>query len=75
MSKQQAIADTVVPAPGWYGADPYTMDLTSSLKPGVNTIKVRITNTLANKHGDPKPSGLLGPVLLTPKHSNRVQLK
>lgn len=27
MSKQQAIADTVVPAPGWYGADPYTMDL------------------------------------------------
>ena len=27
MSKQQATTDTVAPVPGWYGADPNTMDL------------------------------------------------
>ncbi|MEH6570399.1 MAG: cytochrome P450 [Halioglobus sp.] len=27
MSKQQAITDTVIAVPGWYGADPNTMDL------------------------------------------------
>jgi len=47
---------------------PYVQDLTAHLKPGGNQLKVSVTNTLANRHGDPKPSGLIGPVRLLPKH-------
>ena len=53
---------------------PYVRDVTAGLKAGPNTIRVRVTNTLANRHGDPKPSGLLGPVSLEPRHATRVEL-
>jgi hypothetical protein len=43
---------------------PYRQDVTSALHAGHNEITVRVTNTLANRHGDHRPSGLLGPVTL-----------
>jgi hypothetical protein len=54
---------------------PYQQDITASLKSGSNTIRVHVTNTLANQHGEPKPSGLLGPVVLKPVHAAAVELK
>jgi hypothetical protein len=56
---------------------PYRFDLTGALKPGRNTIQVKVANTLAN-HGligtawkyiyeDTEVSGLLGPVRLEAK--------
>lgn len=47
---------------------PYIQDLTAHLKAGENQLKVSIANTLANRHGQDKPSGLLGPVQLVPSH-------
>ncbi|BAL89591.1 hypothetical protein AMIS_43710 [Actinoplanes missouriensis 431] len=46
---------------------PYTVDVTKVLKPGANTISVRVTNTLANSRNKILPSGLLGPVTLRPQ--------
>lgn len=49
--------------PRW--ARPYRWDVTHALQAGVNTLEVTVTNTLANVHGEPLPSGLFGPVRLT----------
>ncbi|MFD4192657.1 glycosyl hydrolase [Amycolatopsis thermoflava] len=46
---------------------PYTVDATALLKPGENTIAVRVTNTLANSRNKILPSGLAGPVVLRPQ--------
>jgi hypothetical protein len=54
---------------------PYELDVTSALRAGSNEVRVRVTNTLANKHGEPKPSGLLGPVALRPVHAVAVELR
>lgn len=54
---------------------PYKLDITSALRAGSNEMKIRVTNTLANKYGERKPSGLLGPVALMPIHSVNVELK
>ena len=54
---------------------PYQQDLTKNLKSGSNTIRIHVTNTLANQHGEPKPSGLLGPVVLSPVHAVAVELQ
>jgi hypothetical protein len=53
---------------------PYTISLGDALKVGTNTIKVRVTNTLANAKGSAASSGLLGPVSLTPSLSSEVTL-
>ncbi|WP_033338574.1 glycosylhydrolase-like jelly roll fold domain-containing protein [Catenuloplanes japonicus] len=53
----------VLPAALWR---PYTVDVTDVLRPGTNTIGVRVTNTLANSRNKILPSGLLGPVVLRP---------
>ena len=51
---------------------PYVLDVTAHMVPGVNTLTIDVTNTLAKKHGDnifdrampQEPSGLVGPVRL-----------
>ncbi len=43
---------------------PYRLDVTSALRPGENSVRVRVTNTGANVRGQALPSGLLGPVFL-----------
>jgi hypothetical protein len=53
---------------------PYTVDVTDHLRPGTNTIRVRVTNTLANEKGSPAVSGLLGPVYLRPSRVEDVSL-
>ena len=54
---------TTLPVAYWA---PYVVDVTSALKPGVNTIEVAVTNTLANERNQKRSSGLLGPVSLVP---------
>ncbi|SEG75746.1 alpha-L-rhamnosidase [Actinacidiphila yanglinensis] len=53
---------------------PYRVDVTDALRAGDNVVRVRVTNTGANAHGDPEPSGLLGPVLLRPERLAEVRL-
>ncbi len=53
---------------------PYRLNVTEMLQPGKNTIVVRVTNTLANRHGTAKDSGLLGPVLLRPQETITVEM-
>ncbi|MDT0544987.1 MULTISPECIES: glycosylhydrolase-like jelly roll fold domain-containing protein [Streptomyces] len=53
---------------------PYSVDVTELLRPGVNTIAVRVANTLSNERGKPLPSGLLGPVTLRPLRPVTVRL-
>ncbi|WNE94301.1 DNA-binding protein [Streptomyces luomodiensis] len=53
---------------------PYVVDVTDALRPGVNTVAVRVANTLANERGKPLPSGLLGPVDLRPLRPVTVRL-
>ena len=43
---------------------PYTFDISYALKPGVNTLKIRIANLINNSYGDIQESGLFGPVIL-----------
>ena len=44
---------------------PYVLDLTDYVKNGKNTLKIEVTNSLANRYGNVKlPSGLLDRVLL-----------
>lgn len=43
---------------------PYRLDVGKYLKPGLNKLIVRVTNTRANSRGDRRVSGLLGPVEL-----------
>ncbi|MEU6844633.1 glycosylhydrolase-like jelly roll fold domain-containing protein [Streptomyces sp. NPDC046716] len=53
---------------------PYTVDVTDGLKPGVNRIAVRVSNTLSNERNKPLPSGLIGPVVLRPRLPLTVDL-
>jgi hypothetical protein len=47
---------------------PYTVDVTDLLRPGPNTVEVRVTNTQTNAFENrAQPSGLLGPVVLRPQ--------
>ncbi|MFE9889831.1 glycosylhydrolase-like jelly roll fold domain-containing protein [Streptomyces scopuliridis] len=43
---------------------PWVVDLTGLVKPGHNSLSVRVANTLSNERNKPLPSGLLGPVTL-----------
>jgi alpha-L-rhamnosidase len=53
---------------------PYRLDVTDALRPGANTIRVLVTNTGANAHGQAQTSGLLGPVALRPERRLEVEL-
>ncbi|TKA06326.1 glycosyl hydrolase [Actinacidiphila oryziradicis] len=53
---------------------PYRVDVTDALRKGINVVRVRVTNTGANAHGDAEVSGLLGPVFLRPERLERVRL-
>ncbi|MGW9137337.1 glycosyl hydrolase [Streptomyces sp. NPDC055681] len=53
---------------------PYVVDVTEGLKPGVNHLSVRVSNTLSNERKKPLPSGLVGPVTLRPRRSLTVDL-
>ncbi|WP_433892455.1 glycosyl hydrolase [Streptomyces sp. CA-111067] len=53
---------------------PYRLDVTRALRGGANVLRVRVTNTGANAHGDAQPSGLLGPVVLRPGRVEDVRL-
>ncbi|MEV6639033.1 glycosyl hydrolase [Amycolatopsis sp. NPDC051371] len=63
---------TELPAALWH---PYTVDATKALHPGVNTISVRVTNTLANMRNKILPSGLVGPVALRPQAAVTARLE
>jgi hypothetical protein len=55
---------------------PYVVDVTDALRPGTNTIAVRVTNTLLNRRTkNPPASGLLGPVTLRPSAVVDVSLR
>lgn len=54
---------------------PYRLDVSGALRPGRNTIRVQVTNTGANAHGEARPSGLLGPVALRPERRVDVALE
>jgi acetyl esterase/lipase len=54
---------------------PYSVDITPYLQPGRNSLQVFVSNTLANKHGEEVPSGIIGPVSLKPKHYSQVELQ
>jgi hypothetical protein len=43
---------------------PFRFDVTAALRPGADTIRVRVANLVNNNYGDYQPSGLLGPVTL-----------
>ncbi|MET4920895.1 glycosyl hydrolase [Streptomyces sp. PSRA5] len=66
-----AVNGTELPARLW---TPYRCDITAALRAGTNVVRVRVTNTGANAHGDARTSGLLGPVLLYPERLERVRL-
>ncbi|MDZ5441538.1 glycosyl hydrolase [Micromonospora sp. 4G57] len=53
---------------------PYRQDITAALRAGRNEVQVRVTNTLANRHGDHRPAGLLGPVALRPQRPVSAEL-
>ncbi|MES4908374.1 MULTISPECIES: glycosylhydrolase-like jelly roll fold domain-containing protein [unclassified Streptomyces] len=65
------VGGTALPPALWA---PYTVDVTDHLRPGVNTVAVRVANTLANERGKALPSGLLGPVVLRPVRPVTVRL-
>lgn len=54
---------------------PYVLDVTDAVRPGVNTIEVEVTNTLANVRNRNLPSGLLGPVHLRPQALVEVRME
>ena len=44
---------------------PYECEIRSLLRPGANTVALKVTNSMKNfLEGDPKPSGILGKVWL-----------
>ncbi|MEW1722312.1 glycosyl hydrolase [Streptomyces sp. NPDC093109] len=53
---------------------PYRADVTTALRAGANSVRVRVTNTGANARGEKVTSGLLGPVALHPERRVRVPL-
>lgn len=53
---------------------PYQVDITDALQAGENHLRVRVTNTNANEHGQSLPSGLFGPVQLDPFKFVRTNL-
>lgn len=62
---QVTVNGVVLPRALWA---PYVVDVTDALRPGANTVEVRVTNTLLNRRSKtPPPSGLLGPVTLRPQ--------
>ena len=62
---QVTVNGFVLPRALW---SPYVVDITEALRPGDNSIEVRVTNTLLNRRSKtPPPSGLFGPVTLRPK--------
>ncbi|WP_305787616.1 glycosylhydrolase-like jelly roll fold domain-containing protein [Symbioplanes lichenis] len=63
---------SALPVALWH---PYTVDVTGALRPGSNTISVRVTNTLANSRNKILPSGLVGPVTLRPQAVATAQLE
>ncbi len=55
---------------------PYTLDVTDLLRPGANTVEVRVTNTQTNEFENrANPSGLLGPVALRPQRVLDLKLR
>ncbi|BCL25571.1 glycosylhydrolase-like jelly roll fold domain-containing protein [Streptomyces aurantiacus] len=54
---------------------PYRTDITDALRPGLNTLHVRVTNTGANARGETLASGLIGPVTLRPTRTTEVPLR
>jgi len=45
---------------------PYVFDISAAVKPGINRLSVRISNSLSNSYGGVTfPSGLIGPVTVT----------
>ncbi|MFJ9889431.1 glycosyl hydrolase [Streptomyces sp. NPDC091287] len=53
---------------------PYRIDITEALRPGRNTVRVRVTNTGANTRGEKVVSGLIGPVEMRPWREVEVPL-
>ncbi|MFD8521345.1 glycosylhydrolase-like jelly roll fold domain-containing protein [Streptomyces capillispiralis] len=53
---------------------PFVADVTERLRPGRNTLSVRVSNTLSNERRKPLPSGLLGPVTLRFRRRATVEL-
>ena len=43
---------------------PYAFDITKALKPGKNTLRIRVGNLISNNMGIPSEAGLFGPVTL-----------
>lgn len=60
---------------------PFVLELTNEIKPGINHLKIEVTNTLANKfYREERPSGLFGPVQLmindsTSKKARRIDTR
>ncbi|MEU5343769.1 MULTISPECIES: glycosyl hydrolase [unclassified Streptomyces] len=54
---------------------PYRIEVTDALRPGRNTVQVRVTNTGANARGETAASGLIGPVILHPSRTVEVPLR
>ncbi|MEU9355431.1 glycosylhydrolase-like jelly roll fold domain-containing protein [Streptomyces griseoloalbus] len=54
---------------------PFVADVTERLRPGRNTLRVRVSNTLSNERKKPLPSGLLGPVTLRFRRRATVELR
>lgn len=44
---------------------PYSFDISEFIKPGKNTIKIRVGNRVDNYYTNPVPSGLIGPVMIS----------
>ena len=52
---------------------PFRWEVTGDLRPGTNALRVRVTNSLANRYEDAaRPSGLMGPVRIDAETRLRV---
>ena len=50
---------------GYSAWSPWRVEITKALRRGENSLEVVVTNSLYNLiYGSPRPSGLLGPVLI-----------
>jgi hypothetical protein len=43
---------------------PYVFDVSKTLRPGSNEIRIRVANLINNSYGDIQESGLFGPVVV-----------